>query len=155
MASAAPQVVHEVHMPPTYVLRRCHVEDVLERLPPGTCNVTVWIHSSTLGIERGCFEWMKRVSRILVWGPEDHDDGTPPHAVEAAMLHLFIAKLRAYEPDLVDLIQGFAKHMGSDNEMHRVGDNAFRWCEELREVMLPWSITNLGEPLVRSLGAPR
>jgi hypothetical protein len=134
----------DVCMPPKYVLRRGHVEDVLKGVPEDMGDVTVWIHSSTHGIEKGCFEWMKRVrvSRILVWGPEDHDDGTPPHAVEAATLHLFIARLRAYEPDLVDLIYGFATH--NKDEMHRVGEFAFRCCSALKEVVLPRSITHVG-----------
>jgi hypothetical protein len=58
------------------------------------------------------FEGMRRVSRILVWGQEPHDDGTHPPVVVADVLGMFIAKLGAYEPALVVLIQGFAKHTG-------------------------------------------
>jgi hypothetical protein len=163
MAAAASVKGIDVHLPPRYVLRAHHVKDALERLPPGTCNVTVWIHSSTLGIEKKCFEGtqhrfprqrgrvhlgsqrmvLERVSRILVWGPEHNQI----HTVTAAVLGMFIAKLRAYEPDLVDLIRDFARHMGNNDmrsEMHRVGDSAFNWHSALREVVLPRSITHVG-----------
>ena len=50
------------------------------------------------------------MSRILVWGPEPHDVGTPP-VVATAVLGVLIAKLRAYEPDLVDLIRKLVTDM--------------------------------------------
>ena len=57
-----------VRMPPTYVLRQGQVKDALKAVHAyDMCNVTVWIHSSTLGIEEKCFRGMVRVSRILVW----------------------------------------------------------------------------------------
>jgi hypothetical protein len=93
----------EVRISPKYVLRRIHVEDAFKGVPGHARNVTVWVHSSTLGIEENCFEEMKRVSRILVWGPEPHDVCAPLQ-VDAAVLGAFIAKLRAYEPALVDAI---------------------------------------------------
>jgi len=70
---------------------------------------------------------MKRVSRILVWGAEPQDACAPLH-VDAAVLGVFIAKLAVYEPALVDLILGFVTHMNNDDEMHRVGEGAFRRC---------------------------
>ena len=96
----------DVCMPPKYVLRRGHVEDVLKGVPEDMGDVTLWIHSSTQGIEKKCFGGMKRVSRILVWGSE-HD---AVDAVDAAVLGMFIAKLKAYEPALVDLIIGVVTH---------------------------------------------
>jgi hypothetical protein len=66
--------------------------------------MTVWIHSSTLGIEKNCFDGTKRVARILVWGQEQH-------GVRTAVLATFIAKLRVYEPALVDLIREVATHI--------------------------------------------
>ena len=81
-------------------------------------------------------QWMERVSRILVCAPE-------PHAIKAAVFGVLIAKLAAYEPDLVDLIRNFVTHMSSD-EMHRVGDKAFEECCALSEVVLPRSITHVG-----------
>jgi hypothetical protein len=127
-------------MPPKYVLLRRHVEDALKRVPFDARDVTVWIHSSTLGIEKGYFKGMRRVSRILVrCGPQPHD-------VKAAVLGMFVTKLRAYEPALVDTICGFVRHMG---EVHHVGRgdsvDTFAHCSALKEVMLPRSITHLGD----------
>jgi hypothetical protein len=146
MAAAASVKGKDVHLPPRYVLRAHHVRDALERLPLGACNVTVFIHSSTQGIEKKCFERVERVSRILVWDPEPHNDGTHPPVVAAVVLGAFVAKLAAYEPALVDTIHDFARHMplGNDSEMHRVGDSAFNGCSALREVVLPRSITHVG-----------
>jgi hypothetical protein len=127
--------ISEVRLPPTYVLRTGHVSDALKGVPDDAHDVTVWIHSSTLGIEKKCFEWMKRVSRILVWDAE-------PHAVHAAVLGVFIAKLKAYEPALVDLIIGVVTH--NNGEIHRVREWAFGSCSALREVVLPRSITHVG-----------
>jgi hypothetical protein len=129
-----------VRMPPKYVLLRRHVEDALKGVPFDARDVTVWIHSSTLGIEKGCFKGMRRVSRILVrCGPQPHD-------VKAAVLGMFITTLRAYEPALVDTICGFVRHMG---EVHHVGRgdsiNTFAHCSALKEVVLPRSITHLGD----------
>jgi hypothetical protein len=130
--------VSDVFLPPSYVLRDRHVIDALKGVPGHARNVTVWIHSSTLGIEEVCFALMQRVSRILVW------DLVPdvPVRVDAAVLGMFIAKLRAYEPALADIILGFVTH--NDDEMHRVGDGAFRSCRTLKEVVLPRSITHVG-----------
>jgi hypothetical protein len=139
-----------VHLPPKYVLRRRHVEDAVKGVPDDACDVTVWIHNSTQGIEKNCFssiEWVERVSRILVWGQEPHDDGTHPPFVAAAVLGAFVAKLAAYEPALVDHIhQLVATHMGNDDEMHRIGDCAFMGTgySALREVVLTRSITHVG-----------
>jgi hypothetical protein len=127
----------EVFLSPTYVLRSHHVVDALKGVPADANDVTVWIHSSTLGIEKSCFEGMKCVSRILVCDPE-------PHAVDAVVLCLLIAKLRAYEPDVVDFICGLVQPSGGDYEMHHIGDDAFRSCSALREVVLPRSITTVG-----------
>jgi hypothetical protein len=147
MAEAAPTAaaaseegdsVLEVFLPQTYVLRRRHVEAALKGVPDEASNMTVWIHSSTLGIEEKCFDGMKRVARILVWGQEQH-------GVRAAVLAAFIAKLRAYEPALVDLIREVATHMGSDDDLHRVGDHAFRDCKELKDVVLPQCISYVGQ----------
>jgi hypothetical protein len=101
-----------VRLPPTYVLRQRHVKHALDALHAN--DVTVWIHSSTLGIEKECFERMRNTSRILVWGPEQH-------AVETVVLYKFIAKLGAYEPALVDTICAFAAH--TSDEMCRVGNS--------------------------------
>jgi hypothetical protein len=136
-AGAATVADAQVHLPPTYMLRRSHVLDALKGVPDDVRNVTVFIHSSTLGIEKKCFHGMKRVSRILVSGPE-------PPAVKAATLGVIIAKLRAYEPDLVDDIRRLVPHKG-DDEAHRVGEQAFYGCTSLREVVLPYSITHLGK----------
>jgi hypothetical protein len=117
-AAAIVEVAHEVHLPPTYVLRGRHVSDALKGVPDDAHNVTVWIHSSTLGIGENCFRWMtKRLSRILVSSPEPHDVGTHPPVVAAAALSLLIAKLAAYEPALVDLIHGLPTH--NKDEEHR------------------------------------
>jgi hypothetical protein len=128
-----------VRLSPTsgYVVRREHVNDALKRVPDDVRDVTVWIHSSTLGIDDGCFREMTRVSRILVWGPEPE-----PPAIEAAVLRLFIAKLAAYEPALVYLIRNLVTRM---SEMCRVGLEAFRGCSALNEVVLPGSITHVGD----------
>jgi hypothetical protein len=135
----------EVRMPPRYVLRRRHVVDALEGVPDVFGDVTVWIHSSTLGIEKRCFVGMERVSRILVSGHESHAPGGPLHAgASAPALGAFVAKLGTYEPALVGLIREFAGYMGND-EMHRVGDSAFSFCFTLREVVLPRSITHIGK----------
>jgi hypothetical protein len=137
-----------IHLPPKYVLRRCHVQDALKGVPGYARDVTVWIHSSTLGIEEKCFRKlceMECVSRILVWGPEMYDNGAPSPVVAAALLHALVKKLAAYEPALVDHIHELvATHMGNDDEMHRVGDSAFSGCHRLKEVVLPRSITHLG-----------
>jgi hypothetical protein len=139
----------DVVLPPTYMLRRRHVEaalikrGLLVRSP-----FTMWVHCSTLGIEEQCFAfegvaWMRR---ILVWGA----DAEPQSCESAAVLGALVAKLGAYEPDLVDKIHGFVTHDGSV-EMHRIGDNAFdaiprniSWRCGLSEVVLPRSITHLG-----------
>jgi hypothetical protein len=106
-AAAASEGPHDacVHLPPTRILWRRHVEGALKGVPHNVGDVTVWIHSSTIGIEVKCFGGMRRVSRILVWGPEPHDVGTPPPVVATAVMGMFVAKLRAYEPALVDLIR--------------------------------------------------
>jgi hypothetical protein len=133
-------VGYEVFLPPTYVLRRRPLEAVLNSLAPDARNVTVWIHSSTLGIEKQCFhgmlvDRMKHVSRIRVCDAE-------PHCVERpAVLGMLITNLRAYEPDLVDLIHAFVTH--ASNEAHHVGENAFCSCSVLKEVVLPRSITHV------------
>jgi hypothetical protein len=119
-------------------LRRRHVEAALKGVPDEASNMTVWIHSSTLGIEDNCFEGTKRVARILVWGQEQH-------GIRAAVLAMFIAKIRAYEPALVDLIREVATHMGSDDDLHRVGVHAFRDCKELKDVVLPQCISYVGQ----------
>jgi hypothetical protein len=129
-----------VRLLPACVLRAHHVKDALRGVSDAARNVTVWIHSSTQGIEKKCFyeieiPKMKCVSRILVSAPEHRD-------VKAVVLGIFMAKLRAYELDLVDLIIAFVTHTNA--EMHRVGDNAFRGCGALKEVVLPRSITHLG-----------
>jgi hypothetical protein len=140
----APDGGPAVRLSPTYVLRRRHVEGALMRAPADARDVTVWIHNSTLGIEKNCFLGMKCVSRILVWG-QPHDNGTPSPVVAAAVLRELVKKLRAYEPALVDHIHELvATHMGNDGEMHRVGSSAFQDCSELREVVLPQSITDVG-----------
>ena len=100
----------------------------------GAHDMTMWIHSSTIGIEEKCF------GEMSVWGPEPHDVGTPP-VVATAVLGVLIAKLRAYEPDLVDLI----RKLVMSNEMYRVGEVAFVECRALREVVLPRSITHVGD----------
>jgi hypothetical protein len=142
-AGASDGAAQEVFLPPTYVLRTDHVEDALKGVPADARNVTVWIHSSTLGIEKECFDEKEFVSRILVWGAEPHDVCAPLH-VDAAVLGMLIGMLRAYEPDLVDTILGFVTH-NDDDEMYRVGEDAFRSCSALREVVLPRSITHVGE----------
>jgi hypothetical protein len=135
-----------VFLPPRYVLRRRHVDEALEGVPDDVGDVTVWIHSSTLGIEKKCFDEMECVSRILVWGPEQHGDGTPSPVVAAAALRALVKKLAAYEPALVDHIHELvATHMGNDDEMHRIGDTAFIGCRQLREVVLPRSITHVDD----------
>jgi hypothetical protein len=45
----------DIRLPPTYVLRTGHVADALKGVPDDVDDVTVWIHSSTLGIETECF----------------------------------------------------------------------------------------------------
>jgi hypothetical protein len=64
MAAAAPTAseviadgagISEVRLPPRYALRRSHVVDALKGVPADARDVTVWIHSSTLGIEMKCF----------------------------------------------------------------------------------------------------
>jgi hypothetical protein len=137
-------------LPPTYVLRTRHVKAALKGVPgyADDVDVTVWIHSSTLGIEKNCFrgiprrgdmpngaQWMESVSRILVY---------PEPRVEAAVLGALIAKLRAYEPDVVDAIHEMVTHEISD-EMYHVGDCAFGYCYGLREAVLPPSITHVGD----------
>ena len=83
---------------------------------------------------------MKRVSRIRVCDAE-------PHCVERpAVLGMLITNLRAYEPDLVDLIHAFVTH--ASNEAHHVGENAFSigaFCSRtvLKKVVLPRSITHV------------
>jgi hypothetical protein len=91
--------------------------------------VTLLIDSATLGIEKDCFCLMQHVSRVLVCGPE-------PHNVQAVVLALLIAKLRAYELDVVDAIYEFVMHSGN-SDTHCVGDSAFRGCTALREMVLP------------------
>lgn len=153
-AAAAPQNVPRdgpnVFLPLTYILRRRHVEAALEELTADVDNVTLLVHSATLGIERECFVGlatlgMSQVSRVAVWGERSYDD------VGTAALGMIIAKLRAYEPDVVDRIHGFVTHNGS-SELRRVGEHAFLGMvrtiqsmarNHLREVVLPPSITHL------------
>jgi hypothetical protein len=134
MAAAARSDDACVRLPPAYVLRQRHVKHALDALHAN--DVTVWIHSSTLGIEKKCFEHMRNTSRILVCGPAQH-------AVETVVLYMFIAKLGAYEPALVDTIHAFATHMS--DEMCRVGNCAFLECSALREVVLPRSVVHMGD----------
>jgi hypothetical protein len=131
-------VSEDIFLPPMYVLRQRHVLAAFKGVPDNGCCVTLWIHSSTLGIAKEGFvvEGIERVCRILACGPEPHTD------VAAAVLCAFIAKLKAYEPALVDAILGFISHPGND-EVHRVGDNAFMECRGLTEVVLPVSITHV------------
>jgi len=142
----------EVDLPPVYVLRQRHVAAALGKVYAGgggaSGGATMWIHSATVGIEKGCFalNWnaMDRVSKILVRQEPDHGDAlslAPP--VAAAALGALIRKLGAYEQDLVDLIYGYVTR--DLHEMHRVGDSAFRACRELREVALPRHITHIND----------
>jgi hypothetical protein len=131
-----------VLLPPVYILKRRHVEDALEAAHDDARSVTVWIHSSTIGIDAACFDRcpkMKLVSRIRLWGPE-------PRAVEVSDLRVFMA----YEPDVVDVIHGFVTDKSVNaSEMHCVGFNAFTCCDALREVVLPRSITHIAEGAFR------
>jgi hypothetical protein len=141
----------EVHMRAVYVLRSGHVFDALKAQVPADArsSVTVWIHSSTLGIEDKCVHGMSRVSRILAQDPEAHDVGASP-PVAAPALRMLIAKLGAYEPALVDSIRVL---VGDETEVHRVGDRAFALCSNLREVVLPRSITRVGPCAFEGCGA--
>jgi hypothetical protein len=125
-------------IPPTFVVQRRHLKAALNALPAyARRNVsTVWIHNSTLGIEDRCFQRMKPVVRILVWG------GPEARTVDAFAGAVLDAFITAYEPGLVDLIQRFT---GDSNGMYRVGNFAFHTYSRLREVVLPRSITHVGK----------
>jgi hypothetical protein len=125
-------------IPPTFVVQRRHLKAALNALPAyARRNVsTVWIHNSTLGIEDRCFQRMKPVVRILVWG------GPEARTVDAFAGAVLDAFITAYEPGLVDLIQRFT---GDSNGMYREGNFAFHTNSRLKEVVLPRSITHVGK----------
>jgi hypothetical protein len=147
----------DVRLRPVCVLRNRHVTAALEGTRSDARNVTVWIHKSTLGIEKACFAVpsMENVFRICVWGPEPPNVGVPLHT-RADVLCVFVAKLGAYEPALVDLIREFVSIMGGGDESHEthcVGEAAFiglhqsracdaprladpRWCPRVPQVRL-------------------
>jgi hypothetical protein len=131
-----------VELPPTYVLRRRHVEAALLSGVPSDAEgeVTLLIHSATIAVEHECFHWMGRVTRVLVQPPEP-SNVAPPES--AAVLGVLIATLDAHEHDFVDTIWWFVSH--NVDEMHRIGTRAFTHCARLREVVLPRSITHIEE----------
>jgi hypothetical protein len=156
------EVVGEVYLPRTYILRQSHVEDALSRARfDADGSLTLWIHHTTMGIEaartaadrsvvlsQGVLSGVadllllseaKKILRILVRVVKPMHD-VPP--VRAAVLAKLIEKLSAYEPDIVDIIRGYATH--NRNEMHRLGDNAFINGKHLTEVVLPHNITHIG-----------
>ena len=134
----------DVFLPPTYVVRRRHVEAALRGVPSVARNVTVWVHSSTLGIGSGCFRALGyggaqgvRVCRVFVCRP-------PPEVhqrASAAALGVFIARLRAHEPDIVDDIRDLARHDADD--LYSVGQSAFECCSALKELVLPSCIAHI------------
>jgi hypothetical protein len=161
--------VHDAHchallgryLPAVNALRRHHVETaVTEHFRNSgrnlrfhdTSNLTLWIHSSTISIERNCFEVLSKDSTMHRWhyfhsvlvrtAPTPVGGRAPQTVVAAAALGALVEKIRAYEPALVDLIRKF---MPGIDEIHRVGDHAFARCTAVKDVILPPLFTHIGE----------
>jgi hypothetical protein len=165
---------YDYDLPPVFILRRRHVRATLTSIlatspcsgdaelsatpaAQGVCTeVTLWIHSSTLGIENDCFKAEDdedflclqsdtavpyRVARILV-RDEPSTAPTLRTSTSAAVLGAFIKRLSAYETALVDMIREIAMH--DFKEIHHVGDSVFCGCSSVRELVLPRSITHIG-----------
>jgi hypothetical protein len=137
--------VGHLRLPAVYVLRWCHIVSTLDGNEDPS-DVTLWLDSTTVGIEAECFCtarcFMRRVSRILVWQPELADALASP---TASALGAFAKKLGAYEPALVDHVRGFVKHGGCDGlDTRRIGERSFHASRVLTAMTLPRSITCVG-----------
>ena len=162
---AAPQTAplpNEVDLPDVRVLARHHVIAALSNASIDKGKpLTLWLHHTTIGIERESIgsvilpqdtdaalagepvSLAKRLERVLV---RLHPVGTPPPAT-AAVLGAFVAKIGAYEPDLVQIIHKYAT--SDSGETHSVGDHAFRDCVVLKEVVLPRLTARIGNGAFR------
>ena len=151
MAQSPTVVPGAVYLPAVRVVGRQHVEASLTGVewvdhdPDSDGGLTVWIDSATVGVSR-CFSELdnsthrhliERMSRVLV--QPDRSVGPSP-----VVLGALVKRIGAYEPDLVDLIHSLSVDSEGDIDAFCVGERAFANFLSLREVVLPRSITHIG-----------